>query len=322
MRATFRHTAYLWIGPLLSFCIFGAIIIVGIWKHQDAIDWWKMRGYVPTASVRQVTTDTTMTTYGRHLFYVNRPQLQTGTDFEINCNFGAEKTIILGCYHDGDSGIFLYNVTDTRLTGVVQTTAAHEMLHAAYARLDTKTRTRIDQLLNDYYAHSLKDARVKETVDQYKTLEPGQLTNEMHSIFATEVSSLTPELEAYYSRYFTNRQTVVAFSAQYEQEFTSRREQAARYDEQLSTLGKTIDTNESLLKTRRTDLEKQYADLSARRQSADPTAYNASVEQYNVLLETTKTDIADYNTIVEKRNALALEERNLVQSLTSSPVAP
>ena len=34
----------------------------------------------------------------------------------------SEKTIILGCYHSDQEGIFVYNVTDPRLSGVEQVT--------------------------------------------------------------------------------------------------------------------------------------------------------------------------------------------------------
>jgi chromosome segregation ATPase len=265
-----------------------------------------------------------MTSYARHLFYVNKPAITTGTDFTSHCPQGAEKTVVLGCYRSGDQGIYLYDVTDARLQGVVQVTGAHEMLHAAYLRLSSSERKRVDGLLEDFYEHQLTDQRVKDTIAAYRQTEPTEISNEMHSVFATEILELTPDLEAYYKQYFTDRKKVAAYTAQYEGEFTSRQQQVADYDSQLASLKQTIESNQSELKSKRAALvqlqnqmETQRAQGNYATYNAEVAGYNRAVNDYNRLLGETRSAIDEYNSIVEKRNAVALEERELTQALSA-----
>lgn len=300
-----------------------ALAAVVLWQAQAITDWWRLRGYEPAAAIVALADDTTMTDDARHVFYVNRPQIVSGAAFSIHCANGAEKTVILGCYESGDRGIYLYEVTDERLNGVIETTAAHEMLHAAYERLSKADKTKIDRLLTDYYAHNLTDDRVKQTIEAYRQSEPHELTNEMHSIFATEIATLPVELETYYRQYFSNRTLVVSSAQRYQAEFTSRRDKAAAYDTQLAELKKTIDSNQSRAMQLRSNIEDEYASLQAAQGASEVSAYNRMVDaygrhvdEYNSLLGTVRDDIAQYNQIVELRNTVALEERDLVSALS------
>lgn len=308
------------LGAVLSFLV--------IWNFQAILDWWRLRDYTAPAQVSALADKTTMTPEARKLFYVNHPQILAASSFATYCQVSAEKTIILGCYQGGDRGIFLYSVTDARLNGVIETTAAHEMLHAAYARLSPSEKTTVDGELESYYKNDLTDERIKQTIEAYRSSEPTELLNEMHSIFATEITTLPAGLESYYKAYFSNRGAVVAMAQRYQSEFTSRRDQTAAYDAQLSSLKTQIDKHQASLKTTREQLDALYAKMQRLRQSGDATAYNALVDgynaqanAYNALIATTKTEIQNYNDIVEKRNAVAFEERSLAQALSSQPVA-
>lgn len=302
----------LWLG------LFGVIFV----NRQGVVDWWKLRGYVPPAEVSEAATAGTMTDYARHLLYVNKPAITSGSTFSENCPVGTEKTVVLGCYRGGDAGIYLYNVTDPRLKGVVEVTAAHEMLHAAYARLSTGERTHIDTLLSAYYAQSVSDERIRDTIAAYQKTEPDAIANEMHSIFATEIRVLPPELETYYKKYFVSRATVVAMTERYQGEFTSRKQRVAEFDSELRSAKSTIDANEAALRSQhalivaeQSRMERlRYANVAS--YNADVDNYNQMVAAYNALLQDTKQQIDAYNTTVEKRNALALEERQLTQALT------
>ncbi|MCA9328101.1 hypothetical protein KDA14_06240, partial [Candidatus Saccharibacteria bacterium] len=260
----------------------------------------------------------------KHLFYVNKPEIIGGEAFTADCPTGGEKTIVLGCYQSKDRGIFLYKVEDQRLDGVVQVTAAHEMLHAAYDRLSDEERSRVDSMLESFYKTGLSDQRVKDTIAAYKDSEPSEIDNEMHSIFGTEVANLPKELETYYTQYFKNRQAVVQFATDYQAEFTSRQNQVETYDAQLKALKQTIDANEKTLATMRASINALRDELDSLKAAQNYEAYNAkvssynqSVRAYNVLLAQTRTAIQQYNDIVDARNAIALEEEQLVQAISA-----
>lgn len=296
-----------------------------VFGHQAFMDWLRLRGYTAPATVAALANDDSMTDKARHLFYVNHPDITTGTAFSSHCPAGSEKTVVLGCYVGSDNGIYIYQVSDARLNGVEQVTAAHETLHAAYRRLSTSERNRVDAMLLDYYEHDLTDQRIKDTIAAYKKSEPNDVVNEMHSVFGTEVANLPAPLEQYYKQYFTDRAKVAAYTASYENEFTSRQQQVATYDAQLKDLKQQIDADQLQLSSERTSLDAEKSQLDSERSAGQIASYNAGVagynrdvNAYNGLLTETKNLINQYNAIVDKRNAIALEEQQLVKELSSS----
>lgn len=320
-----RHLGIKLFLVLLWFVALGLVAV----NRQAILDWWKLRSYQAPAEIAQLATQDTMTDYSRKVFYVNQPALVNKSDFATRCpNAGGEKTIVLGCYHSGQSGIYLLDVTDPRLEGVEQVTAAHEMLHAAYERLNSEERQKVDKLLQAYYDNGLTNERIRQTVESYKQSEPTELLNEMHSIFGTEVAQLPAELEAYYKRYLADRSKVTAFAAQYDAAFTSRKAERERIAQQLTDLKTQLDSRKAEFGTQKQNLETMYQDLISKRDSGDIAAYNAGVTRYNNLLDEHRgtyseiqTLVARHNELVERHNALAFEEGQLYKEL-GAPEAP
>ncbi len=301
------------------------LVVFGLlwFSRQNIADWIKLQGYTPTAEVSALTSADTMTPYATKVFYVNHPSIDDKATFSQSCSNRTEQTIVLGCYHGGQNGIYLLDVEDERLNGVEEVTAAHEMLHAAYERLDGGERKRIDALLQDFYDTELQDPRVKETVESYRKTEPNDLVNEMHSIFATEVSNLPNELEMYYRQYFSSRSTVVAYATAYANEFTSRRQQVSDYDLQLAEQKKEIDRSSSQLTTEQQELSAKRAQLEQTRNSGNTQAYNQQVPLYNSAVRNYNANVArarslinEYNQLVEARNKIALEVQELARAIS------
>ncbi len=313
------------LGKLLFSLGFILVLLITWFHRQNLYDWYRLRNYNPPASVVQLASLTTMTDYARHLFYVNRPVIEDKASFNQDCpNNGGEQTIILGCYHDRETGIFLYNVSDPKLAGVVQVTAAHEALHAIYDRLSIHDRNYVDGLLQDYYKHGLHDKRLLDTIAAYKKSEPDAVVNEMHSVFGTEVANLPPKLEAYYKHYFANRSKVVAYSMKYQQAFTSRQARAAALLAQIQSLAAQlgsmqaqIDSEASQLSTKRQALESERNSLDARNYNAQVDAYNAEVQQYKNLIATYNQLVQQHNQLVSQYQAITLEENQLIKAIDS-----
>lgn len=303
------------------------IAVVAVFFQRDMLDWLSLRGYTAPATVATLAKDDTMTSQATKVFYVNHPDIESKQVFTGNCQNHTEQTIVLGCYHGNQNGIYILKVSDSRLDGVMQVTAAHEMLHAAYDRLSDKDRQKVDDWLLNYYKNGLTDERVRATIEAYKKSEPNDVVNEMHSVFGTEVANLPAPLETYYKKYFTDRTKVVAYAADYSAEFTSRQQKVAAYDAQLQNLKATIDVNNDYLQKQQATLESERRQLESDRNSSDPGNYNARVDSYNnqvadynAKISATKQLIAQYNTIVEQRNAIALEEQSLAQALSGDSV--
>lgn len=294
-------------------------------NRQNIIDWWKLNHYSPPAAVSALAAQDTMTAYGTRIFYLNQPAISDKPAFASACpNNGGEQTIVLGCYHAGEAGIYLLSVNDPRLNGVEQVTAAHEMLHGVYERLSAADRKQVDAMLLDYYHNGLHDKRVLDTIAAYKKTEPNDLVNEMHSVFGTEIAQLPAGLEKYYKRYFTNRAQVASYAAAYQGEFTSREAALDMYDAQLSALKTQIDRDKSDLQSKQAEIETARSQLLAKRNGGDISGYNAGVASYNDLVDsynaevqTVRSLVDQYNQIVSTRNAVALEENQLVKDLST-----
>ncbi len=304
------------------------ILVIGgalaAWQRNAIIDWALLRSYAPPAAIAQLARETTMTSLGKHWFYLDRPELDNKPAFNAHCGSlqsSGEDSAVLGCFTGNRQGIYLYDVTDSRLNGVIEVTAAHEMLHQAYARLSSQERTRVDAMLVSF-SKQLTDQTVKDQLAVYQKSEPGELVNEMHSLFGTEIANLPAPLETYYARYFSDRAKVVAFNAQYQAVFTAQLKQIDSYDAQLATLKKTIDAEQADLQNTLQALQLQKARLDTMDQGsaayhAAAIAYNADVNAYNSELAVTKQHIDEYNQIVDTRNSIAVQERELESSLNS-----
>lgn len=316
MNAFKRAVSYIILLALLSFPVL-------IYFNAEALsDWWSLRGYTPSTAVAGLADQDTMTPYARHVFYVNHPDIESDTSqFRSDCNEN-EKTIILGCYHSNQAGIFLYNVQDSRLAGVQQVTSAHEMLHAAYDRLGSKDKTRVNQMLEDFFSNGLHDQRIIDTINAYKQSEPNDVVNEMHSVFGTEVATLPSGLESYYKKYFTNRQAVAAFANSYQGEFTSREDKIKADDARLAQMKTQINTEESALRVQLDQINADRAKLDSLRSSGQTQQYNAGVpgfnrevSSYNDGVDKLRGDIAAYNQLVSARNSIASELASLSKSI-------
>lgn len=309
----------------LAFPLLACIILVTAVTHTEAIaDWVKLYNYTAPPAVAQLADQTAMTAQARKLFYINHPEIDDRDAFNTACSDQGEQTIILGCYHAIQQGIYVFSVGDVRLDGVQQVTAAHEMLHAAYDRLGKSEREEINSALQTFYETKVTDERIKATMAAYEKSEPKDVVNEMHSIFGTEIANLTPELESYYQQYFSDRTKVVRYAQAYQSEFTGRTSRVKAYDSQLSALKTKIDTNTAELKDEQSDISAMRRRMDADRSSGDFEAYNAQVgdynariESYNRLVRLVQDQIAEYNKTVAERNSLALEVRDLTRSIDS-----
>lgn len=290
-------------------------------NRQAVIDWARLVTYTPNAEVKALADNTQLEKRARDLFYASDPQVQDSAPFNASCS-SNEQTIVLGCYKA--QRIYLFNIKDERFNGIKEVTAAHEMLHAAYERMDEATRRKVDAMLRPL-VENMKDPRLLELVELYNRTEPGELYNEMHSILGTEAAELTPELETYYKQYFKDRSVVVRYAGQYQAIFTESKNKIEEYDRQLSDLKPQIDQNNGTLQRMQGELESQNNQLNqyrSRNQISQynqlvPT-YNAEVAEFNALIETTRGLVSRYNKLVEERNNQVAAQTNLYDSINSN----
>ena len=224
---------------------------------------------------------------GRFLFYASTPSVQDRNEFNQFCRKIVEKSAVLGCYTSGQ--IYIYNISDPRLDGIKDVTAAHEMLHAAYDRLSPSEKSEVEAMI-ETAAAQVDSESLKRKLELYDTTEPTQRLNELHSMLGTEIKSLPPDLETYYARYFTNRLTLVSLSERYEQVFGELEKQQKQLVSELNAL--VDDINESSA-----SYTSQFASLQDAIESFNTRAENGSY-----------TSESQFNS---ERNRLIAQQANL-----------
>lgn len=305
---------------LLTVAVMVAVGYLVVAHRQDIQDWWVLRSYSPPANIAQLADQTSMINFGRNTFYASQPQVEDGDAFNMHCSNLGEKSVVLGCY--SGQKIYLYNVTDPRLSGVVQVTAAHEMLHAVYERYDASEKSRVDAMI-EAELPKVTDARLQELIAVYAQSEPGQKLNEMHSILGTEYANLSPELQTYYQQFFGDRTKVVALANAYQSAFTQSQARIAALAAQLEALKNQINANSATLDAQEANIQAENQRLNTLRDS-NPSAYNAAVpgynqqvSAYNGLVVQTRAMIDQYNQLVVEHNNEATAQNSLYGSLNS-----
>lgn len=248
---------------LKSAVLFIVILSIGFLytKRASLFDGYMSSTFNESSEIRSVVDDTKMTEYASKIFYASTPKMVGASDFRDACGENEERTATLGCYRYDDScnivvqyvystgcvRVYIFRVENTKLTGINQVTGAHEMLHAAYARLDSDTKTELIKLL-DQKADSLQDdERFTKRMSSYDDISGNDRYSELHSILGTEVSDLGNELDDHYAKYFQDRQAVVDLYHSYADQFFQMDEAASDLAESLkqqaSDINGRIDTH-------------------------------------------------------------------------------
>lgn len=315
---------------LIGLLIILIILIVGYLNFYTIYDDILLANYKPPAAIAKLAQQDNMTNYAKTIFYINYPKLININRFYIYCpNRDPSQSIVLGCYHGNEGGIYLLNVSDPTLYGLEQVTAAHEMLHGIYSRLSTKVRNQLDAELMYFYEHDLKNPIVKAQIAIYRKTEPGYVENEMNSTFATECKNLTPVLNNFYKQFFTNRLAVVDFNNSYQSQLTNRENIVQKDDKQLSQLSTQINNLAKTLlnqKNQLTNLDQQINQLKI---NGPYNAYQSDVNEYNSLVNNFNNEVNNqYKPLINSYNQLVVKRNNVsdqlfkLQSTLINPYAP
>ena len=294
--------------------------LFGYANRYNVQDWFILRNYTPTAEIEQLANNTAMSEYGQRLFYVSTPELLDKDVFNASCTH-TEETIVLGCYTGRD--IYIYNVEKEELSGIKEVTAAHEMLHAAYQRLNAREKERVNALLEAMYK-KIQNPRIIKLVAAYQEQDPSIVPNELHSILGTEVELLDQELEAYYQKYFTDRKKVVAYARQYDAVFDGIKNEIDRLYGELNLRKTQISNQEESVEQQLIEITKIKAQMEALERANQIAEYNQLVPQYNAKVNAYNNTIAElkelidqYNELVNAYNSQTILQKDLINSIDS-----
>lgn len=319
-----KHSLAAGITAIIIAALFFSAAALAIVNRQAIIDHISYWTYHPTSEIASFAQQSSMNDEGKFLFYASHPELEDATAFNKSCPSYSRTMAILGCY-DGQT-IYIYNVANPELDGIRQETAAYEMLHAAYKRLSSADRANLDKLIEAQYA---KDATsdTDASVAYFAKYEPGQRDDELFSVIATQFSSISPQLEAYYSRYFTNRQALVSLYQKYSSVFTNLQNQSTTLYNQLTALSQKINSDTAAYNASSQQLNADIATFNQQAQSGtlSQSSYNsqrasleARISDLQAQRDSINAEIETYNSKLQQYNSLAVRYNQLNQSMNSN----
>jgi cell division protein FtsB len=271
--------------------------------------------------VAAIAQTTGMSQAGELIYRASRPAIEGGEDFNQHC--AIEGGAVLGCYYQG--AIYVYSVTDERLAGTVEVTAAHEMLHAAYERLTDAERTRVDALVEEAIALIPADDPIYVDLALYPE---SQLADEWHSRLATDFADLPAELEEYYALYFDDRSQLVELNVAANAAFRELEAQIDALVAEIDALNPALDARIAAYEAAVADYNADVASFNAR---ADSGAFltqeqfdrerNGLVARSNALdaeYAAIDAQIVYFNGLVAQLTALDADYADLYSALDSS----
>lgn len=314
--------------------LFSCLLIVGVavllyFFRQTIIDQIIVWQFKPASGVVTLIERAGMNDYGKFIYLASEPQLDQATDFNKACDRVENTASILGCYNNNI--IYLYNVTDTQLDGIREVTAAHETLHAAYARLGESEKTKLNTLLEYEYKKLENNANFKSLMDFYDRTEPGQRDNELHSVIGTEVSDISPELESYYSKYFSDRKKVVALDNKYSKVFNDLSEKATELATKLNALVVAITTDTDEYNADAKTLNSDILTFNKRAENgtfdsmtqfySERSALTSRITALNTLRDNVVSNKTQYDSLLTEYNSISSQSKKLYNSIDSTLVS-
>jgi len=199
--------------------VIGLVIVLGgyVLANTDFVqDTWAGWWYEEPAEVAQARERIELTETGKRIFLATKPALETAENFNGHCQNQREDVSLLGCYANGK--MYIYDVPAGELEDVEEVAMAHELLHAAWARMNRREREEIGAILKDYQE---KNAEWAE--DELMYYDENERLEELYTRVATKVRDLPAELEEHYGKYFKNRLKIVDYYENYRAPFEERR---------------------------------------------------------------------------------------------------
>jgi len=171
----------------------------------------------PDAEIAALANEAFFTAEGREIFFDARPRFRDEEELSQACGQRASEPddsdggTTVGCY-SGYDVISIFKPEDARLRPMMVTTAAHELLHAVYARLDPAERDEVDALVEAEIVRVPADDVVHGQIAASVGNRSEDRANELFAYLGSQVEldgGFAPELEAYYARYFSDRDALV-----------------------------------------------------------------------------------------------------------------
>ena len=306
-----------WVILLVLVVIATIIVLNRAWIY----DWFRGVTYRPTAEMISIRDELNLTGRGDFLFNATQPKLNGADDFNANCRQDESEVAVLGCYTAGN--IYVYNITDAKLDGIRELTAAHELLHAVWARMGSKERENLRPILQQVYQNNLSVLK-----DDIETYADDEWIEEIFVRAGTEIKKLPDTLEKYYAEIFDDQDAIVDFYESYIAVFREIKMKMEGLASEIEVLRDSINVKMTEYENKVNQLEVDITRFNNCAETAGCFATEAEFyvqrstlvareSEINLLNDEINNMIDDYNLKVDEYNADALESRKLQNMINS-----
>jgi hypothetical protein len=283
-------------------------------------------GYEPSSTVSEVSGRIALTERGELILRASRAEVLGQDEFNAKCvNESFEGLSVLGCYANGK--VYVYSVDHPELFGIEETTMAHELLHAVWARMGESEKSRIAGYLEAVYAENT--VALDENLKNYSE---AARADELHARVGTEISELPAELEKHYAKYFVDRSQVVVYFNMYHGKFVDLKAESERLKGEIDFLKGEIDRLQAEYSSGVADLNRRIAEFDDRLK----TGYFTSQAQFDrerkaLLSETDRMNdlyaeidetVSSHNELVEEYNENVIHLIDLSDAMNSATGVP
>ena len=306
-----------WVILLVLVVIATIIVLNRAWIY----DWFRGVTYRSTAEMVSIRDKLNLTGRGDFLFNATQPELNKADDFNANCRQDEGEVAVLGCYTAGN--IYIYDIADAKLDGIRELTAAHELLHAVWARMSNAGKEDLKPILQQVYQNNLSVLK-----DDVETYADDERVEEIFVRAGTEIKKLPDVLEKYYAEIFNNQDAVVDFYEKYIAVFREIKMQVEELASEIEVLRDSINVKMAEYENKVSQLEADIARFNSCAETAgcfatevefyaQRNALVARENELNLLNDEINNMIDDYNLKVDEYNADALESRKLQNMINS-----
>lgn len=265
-----------------------AVVVVGVlfFANREWIgDWWRGIIYRPSDEMVAIREKLDLTERGEFLFNASQPELSGSDEFNENCRTELDmETAVLGCYIEGN--IYVYDITAKELDGIRELTAAHELLHAVWARMSEAEQRGLTRTLTQTFEKN--QSLLEDEIDSY---DASQRQEELYVRVGTEVKNLPTELEEHYAEVFTDQDLIVEYYEGYIGVFNRMKAEMEGLMAEMEEIQAQIDTLSADYESRLTRLNAQVTNFNSCAERAG--CFGSESEFY-----------AQRNSLISEQNAL------------------
>ena len=308
------------LGWIIVMVLMVIVVVIVVLNRAWIYDWVRGVSYRPSGEMAAIRDELQLTEAGEFLFNAAQPELNAAEEFNENCRNDESEIAVLGCYTAGN--IYVYNIDAAELKGIRELTAAHELLHAKWARMsDDEKVALVEPLTRTFDANQF-------LADEINSYDVSEKQEELYVRVGTEVKDLPAALEKHYAEIFGNQDAVVDFYNSYITVFREIKAQMEELTNEMETLRAEIDGKMANYEAELAALEVDIANFNSCAETAG--CFNSEWEFYakrnilvarennlNALNNEINNLIDIYNVKVNEYNANAMESRKLQNMINS-----